>query len=172
MSEVLLKQDGAQRAGLVSSGLLAGHAARVFVAGGAILLVGALIDLFVLWVLQRQATIQWEFVALGSTTNSYPVLVLSAALFYGALAFGGSESLARYRLAAMYVIALGLLGLSVAFLVGTNYLAVRRGARVTPEVAPMIQSLVVKSGGVSVLFGLVLLVVGLLGLRRPRRGMR
>jgi hypothetical protein len=168
MPEVLLKQDEAQRAGLASSGLLATHGARVFAAGGAILLIGALLDLFALWVLQRQSTVQWEFVALGTTTNSYPVLVIAAALFYGALALKGSESLAGYRLAAVYVILLGLMGLTVGFLIGTNYLAVRRGANITAEAAPVFRGLLVKSGGTSLLFGVVMLVAGLLGFRRPR----
>jgi hypothetical protein len=171
MPEVLLKQDEAQRMGFVSSGLLATHGARVFAAGGAILLIGALLDLFALWVLQRQSTVQWEFVALGTTTNSYPVLVISAALFYGALALKGSESLAGYRLAATYVVLLGLMGLTVGFLIGTNYLAVRRGANITAEAAPVFRGLLVKSGGTSLLFGLVMLVAGLLGFRRPRSRM-
>jgi len=168
MPEVLLKQGEAQRSGLVSSGLLADNAARVFAGAGAILLIGAFLDLFALWVLQRQPTIQWEFVALGTTTNTYPVLAISAALFYGALALKGTESLARYRLVAIYSVLLGLMGLTVAFLIGTNYLAVRRGANISTEAAPVFQGLLIKSGGTSVLFGLVMLVVGLLGLRRPR----
>lgn len=171
MPEVLLNKDEAQRTGLVSSGLLAENAARVFAAVGAILLIGALLDLFALWALQRQPTIQWEFVALGTTTNSYPVLGISAALFYGALALSGSESLARYRLAAAYVVVLGLMGLTVGFLIGTNYLAVRRGANITAEAAPIFRGMLIKSGGTSLLFGLVMLVVGLLGLRKPRRGL-
>ncbi len=168
MPEVLLKQDEAQRAGFVSSSLLARHAARVFGAVGAILLLGALLDLFALWVLQRQDTVQWEFVALGTTANSYPVLALSAALFYGALALGGSESLGRYRLLATYVVALGLMGLGVGLLIGTNYLAVRRGANVTKEAAPIFRGMLFKSAGVSVVFGLVMLVIGALGFRRPK----
>jgi hypothetical protein len=171
MPEVLLNKDEAQRAGSVSSGLLADNAARVFAAAGAILLIGALIDLFALWVLQRQPTIQWEFVALGTTTNSYPVLAISAALFHGALALKGTDSLGQYRLAAAYVVLLGLMGLTVGFLIGTNYLAVRRGANITGQAAPIFRGLLLKSGGTSLLFGLVMLAVGLLGLRKPRRGL-
>jgi hypothetical protein len=140
----------------------------MFAAAGAILLLGVLLDLFALWVLQRQKTVQWEFAALGTTTNSFVVLLLSAALFYGALALGGSESLARYRMVALYAVVLGLVGLGIAFLIGTNYLAIRRDARITAEATPIFKGMFVKSAGVSVAFGVTMLVVGLRGISRPR----
>jgi hypothetical protein len=170
MPEVLLKHEAGQRSSAVSKEQVAAAASRVFAAVGAILLVGAVLDLFALWVLQRQPTIQWEFVALGTTTNTYPVLGISAALFAGALAFKGSDSARTYRLAALYVILLGLMGLAVGALIGTNYLAVRKAANVTGQAAGVFKGLLVKSGGTSLLFGLVMLAVGVLGFRRTRRG--
>ncbi len=168
MPEILLNQSEGQRPGAVSSGRVGATAGRVFTAAGVILVLGAIVDLVALWVFQRQDTVQWEFVALGTTTNTYPVLVISAALFYGALAMSGSDSRGKYRLAAGYVLVLGLFALTIGFLIGTNYLAVQRGARVTAEAAPVFKSLLMKSGGTSLLIGVVMTVVGVLGLRTPK----
>ena len=169
MPEILLgEQRGKAKSG-VSPDALAGHAARVFAAAGAVLLVGVLIDLFTLWGLQRQDTIQWEFVALGTTTNSFPLLLLSVVLFYGALALRRTDSVTSYRLAAALVILLAAFGLTVGFLIGTNYLAVTRSATPSVQAAPIIKSMVVKAGGLCLVFGGVMAVVGVLGLRMPKQ---
>lgn len=169
MPEILVQKDASSRGATASSELLARHAARLFLAGGAVLLAGVLIDLFALWVLQRQDTIQWEFVALGSTTNSYTLMVVGAALLYGALAVTKNESVTAWRLVGGLVLLMGLFGLVIGFLIGTNYLAVRREAGITPEVSSVFKGLVVKAGGVSLLFGLAMTAAGALGLRMPRR---
>lgn len=169
MPEILLgEQRGKVKSG-VDPDVLAGHAARVFAAGGVILLVGVLIDLFILWGLQRQDSIMWEIVALGTTTNSFPVLLLSVVLFYGALALRRTDSVTAYRLAAALVILLAVFGLTIGFLVGTDYLAVRRGVPDPPQAAALFESMVVKSGALSLLFGGVMAVVGVLGLRMPKQ---
>ena len=54
----------------------------MFAAAGLVLFVGVLIDLGVLWVLQRQDSPHWRFIALSATTNSYPPLLLSLVLMY------------------------------------------------------------------------------------------
>jgi hypothetical protein len=169
MPEILVKEGTASKAATAAPERLARHAARLFVAGGTILLLGVGLDLFALWVLQRQDTIQWEFVALGTTTNSYTLMIVSVALFYGALAASRTESIAAYRLMAIVVIVMGLFGLTIGFLIGTNYLAVARDARITPDAASVFKSLVVKSGGVSLLFATGMLFAGVLGLRMPKR---
>ncbi len=173
MPEILVTQDGpakgASRAATGSPERLARHAARLFFAGGVVLLVGVFLDLFALWVFQRQDTIQWEFVALGTTTNSYTLMVISAALFYGALAANRTDSVAAYRVVAVAVLLMGLFGLAIGFLIGTNYLAVRSDARITADAAAVFKGLVVKSGGVSLLFGGMMTGAGLLGLRMPRK---
>jgi len=169
MPEILVREEAASKAATGAPELLARHAARVFVVGGSILLLGVALDLFALWVLQRQDTVQWEFVALGTTTNSYTLMIVSAALFYGALAASRTESVAAYRVAAVGVILMGLFGLAVGFLIGTNYLAVSRDARIAPEAASLFKGLVIKSGGVSLLFAIGMLLAGVLGLRMPHR---
>jgi hypothetical protein len=168
MPEILVKEASSKTAA-ASPERLARHAARLFVAGGTILLVGVALDLFALWVLQRQPTVQWEFVALGTTTNSYTLLIVSAALFYGALAASRTESVTAYRMVAVGVILMGLFGLIVGFLIGTNYLAVSKDAGIAPEAASLFKSLVVKSGGVSLLFATGMLFAGVFGLRMPKR---
>jgi hypothetical protein len=169
MPEILVKEASSKTATAVAPERLSRHAARLFVAGGAILLFGVMLDLFTLWVLQRQDTVQWEFVALGTTTNSYTLMIVSAALFYGALAASRTESVNAYRLVAVGVILMGLFGLTIGFLIGTNYLAVTRDARIAPEAAALFKALVVKSGGVSLLFATGMLFAGVFGLRMPRR---
>jgi hypothetical protein len=169
MPEILVKESSSKAVSTVPPERLARHAARLFMAGGTILLVGVALDLFALWVLQRQPTVQWEFVALGTTTNSYTLMIVSAALFYGALAASRTESVNAYRAVAVGVILMGLFGLIVGFLIGTNYLAVSKDARIAPEAASLFKGLVVKSGGVSLLFATGMLFAGVFGLRMPKR---
>jgi len=145
---------------------LARLAGRFLTGAAAIIVVGVGVDLFTLWVLQRQSSAGWELAALGATTNSYPILLVSAAMFYMALALGRSGSIRLYRLAAVYVVLLGLLGLGVFLLLVMNYFALKGAA--SPAAMTMFKSVVAKSGGLSVVFGSVMLVLGVLGFRAPR----
>lgn len=167
--EILVSKD--KDTGSSHSGSTAGftrHAARLSLVAGLILLVGVGIDLGTLWLLQRQSTVQWEFVALSTTTNAYPMLVLSALLFYGYLVLGQKQSLAGYRVVAALVLALGVMGLAVLLLIVTNYFALMKQGGLQPEAIPFFRSVMIKSGGLSALFALCLLPLGVLGFRLPK----
>lgn len=166
----ILQPERPGRAPVIPPERLARHAARSLFAGGLILLIGSLVDLGTLWFLQRQDNAQWEFVALGTTTNAYPLLLLSVLLLYGSLAIGRSSSLAGYRVLAAAVVLLGLLGLAICFLLVTNFYALTSDAQMTKETMLLFQSIMVKAGGVSILYAAILLPVGVLGLKVPKAG--
>ena len=166
----ILQPERPGRSSVLPPERLARHAARSLFAGGLILLIGSLVDLGTLWFLQRQDNPQWEFVALGTTTNAYPLLLLSVLLLYGALAIGRSSSLIGYRVLASVVVLLGLLGLAICFLLVTNYYALTSNAQMTKETLLLFKSIMVKAGGVSLLYALILLPAGVLGLRAPKAG--
>jgi hypothetical protein len=170
MQEILVKPEEVAPGGIASPEVLARHAARVFAAVSLVLVAGVVLDLFTLWVLQRQDTPQWEFVALSTTTNAYPLLLISLVLVYGALALSRSSSVKAYRLAAIVSIVFALAGIGVGFLVATNYLAIsREAARSAGPAVTLFKSQALKAGALSALFGGVLMLVGLLGLRMPKR---
>jgi hypothetical protein len=169
MPEILVDQRTKGRA-TADPDHLATHGARLFVAAGAILLIGVLVDLFTLWVLQKQPTVEWEFLALSTTTNSYPLLLLSVTLLYGGLALGRSSSVSAYRLAAVLVLLLGVFGLTIGFLLGTNYLALTRAAKPTAQAAMLAKSQAMKAVGISLMFGGLMAIMGVLGLRLKKRG--
>jgi hypothetical protein len=170
MQEILVKPAEGSPVGIGSPDALARHAARIFAAASLVLVVGVALDLFTLWVLQKQNTPQWEFVALSTTTNAYPLLLISLVLLYGALALSRSTSIKAYRLAAIVSILFALVGLGVGFLVATNYLALSRdAAKAAGPALTLFKSQALKAGAVSALFGGVLMIVGLLGLRNPKR---
>ena len=147
---------------------LARLAARFLWAVGAIVVIGVGVDLFTLWVLQRQTTVGWEFVALGATTNSYPMLMLGAAMFYVALALGRSSSVRAYRGTAGFVVLLGLMGLAVCALLVMNYFALKGATKLGPGMVPMFRGVMVKSGALSLIFGAVMLALGIFGFRMPQ----
>ena len=166
MPDIVLGREEKESRAPAEPHALAVHASRFFFGAGAVLFLGVLFDVFTLWVFQRQDTVQWEFVALNTTTNAFPMLLVSAALMYGALVVGRSDSIRAYRTLAIVVIFLGVAGLFVGFLLGTNYLALQ--SLLPQESKALFRSMAVKGGGVSAVFGLVTLVVGALGLRSPR----
>jgi hypothetical protein len=170
MPEILVNQKESSAVGVVSPDALSRHGARVFAAASLVLVLGVVLDLFTLWVLQRQETPQWEFVALTTTTNAFPLLLISLVFLYGALALSRSSSVRAYRVAAIVGLLFGLIALGVGFLVGTNYLALNREASGAAGPAVILfKSQALKAGVVSAMFGGLMLVVGLLGLRAPRR---
>lgn len=152
------------------AGKLARHAVRMFAAAGLVLFVGVLIDLGVLWILQRQDSPHWRFIALSATTNSYPPMLLSLVLLYGSLAIGRSTSLRAYRLVGWFALLLAGFAVAMGYLIGTNYLAIVRSATVTTESGLLLfKSQALKAGGLSLFLGGIVGAVGALGLRGPRR---
>lgn len=175
----IVRTEGVAMAGLIlgeqegggsrfDPGSLAKRAAAVVGAVGVMLLAGAIIDLVTLWMIQRQDTLEWELVALGTTTNSFPILGLGVVLLYAYLVLNRSESLAKYRVVSVLAVMVGLVGFVVGFLVATNYLAVTKAATIRTEAVPIFKSIVVKTGGISAVYGTLMVGAGLLALRRPK----
>jgi hypothetical protein len=168
MPEIMVGEQRAKGRGTADPESLSKHAARVFIVGGAVLLLGVLADLFTLWVLQKQSSVGWEFIALSTTTNSYPLLLLSVTLIYGGLALGKSSSISAYRMAAVLALLFGVFALTVALLIGTNYLALTKAATPSAQSVALAKSQAVKAIGISLMFGGLMALTGVLGLRRKK----
>lgn len=156
------------RAGMLPAGAdsFHRHAAYALGAAGAVFLTGTLIDLGILWVLQRQALPQWEFTAVASTAEALPRLTLALGLLAGALFVGRSTSLAAYRAVAAGMVAVALASAALCALMIMDYFALVR--MINPEALGIFRSSAFKAVALSGLQLAVLLPLGLLGLRRPR----
>jgi len=100
--------------------------------------------------------------------------VLAAALGYVAFLVGGQLSVVTYRVLATTVLVLGLVGGALGLLLATDYLALRNG--IPPEGSGAFSTTTFKGLGLSALYLLILVPLGLFGLRsagsRKRRARR
>jgi hypothetical protein len=136
-------------------------------AAGLVMLVGTAVDLGVLWFLQRQAGAQWEYVAIANTLESAPRIVLGIAFLYGALHLFGVRALGAYRALAGLMITFGLFAAGMGAIITTSYFAL--ASMVTqPEAYVMLRSIAIKAIALSGLYFIVLVPLGIIGLRRPR----
>lgn len=135
-------------------------------AAGALLL-GSLVDLIVLWAVQRQTTPQWEFLALLDTVEAIPRMVTGLAFIGGALYFRRTASLLGYRLIALGAVLLGLVGAVVAGMIMIDYLALSRIESAATE-GPL-QGVALKGIALGVLYLLILTPLGVLGTRWPKQ---
>ena len=143
-----------------------GHASLGLAAAGAVLFFATLVDLGILWIGQSQGGLQWEFVAATRTIEAFPRLVLGIGLAYGALYVASSSSLFLYRTLGVLLILLGLAGGVLGAILGADYLAMQ--GNVNPEARSTLMSSVVKSGSLSLLYVILLIPTGVLGLRAGR----
>lgn len=141
-----------------------GVAGRAAAITAYLFIAGAAYDLVILWVVQRQASPEWEFGALTATVETLPRFVLAIALLYIARSFRGSTSLLGYRLMAVFLIVIGLIGAAAAGLAITDYFILRRS--VEPAALALFRSTTVKTVGMGVLHALLLVPLGVSGLRR------
>lgn len=130
---------------------------------GLVYLVGSLVDLGVLWFLQRQPGLQWEFVAVTNTANAFPRLILAVGLIYGALAFSASEMVVLYKLMAVFLVALGVVSAIVGGLTVLNYLSLSDAT----TGATGLRSSTVKTLALCTMYFVLLVPVGIMGLKRP-----
>lgn len=144
------------------------HASLGLAGAGLVFLVGTLLDLAILWIFQRQASPQWEFTALASTSEGLPRLVLAFALIYAALYTRGSTSLLTYRMLGLGLILVGLAGAVVGALMVTDYFVLRGG--INPESGQLFHSMVIKTLSLCAMYVFLLVPIGVLGLRRPKSG--
>ena len=135
---------------------------RVFLALGVIYLVGTLVDLGILWFGQRQAGLQWEFVALTNTVEAWPRLVLGLGMMYLGVYIGDVRAQWPYRVLSGSVLLLGVGALALGGLMALNYLQVRDG--MPAESASIVNSSVLKTGILCGLYVLLLIPSGVMGL--------
>jgi hypothetical protein len=137
-------------------------------AAGFVMLVGSLLDVGILWVLQRQSNPQWEYVAVANTMEAVPRLVLGLGLLYAAAYLGGVASLWIYRVLAVFLVLLGLFSMACGALILSSYLALAKVVT-DPEGHLVLRSVAIKALGLSSLYVAVLIPVGIWGMRRPRQ---
>lgn len=136
---------------------------RVLWVAGLIYLLGSLLDFFVLWVLQNQGGVQFEFVALSNTAEGFPRLIVATALIYAGLHISGVNRVWAYRTLAALLVVLGLAALAMLALLGLNYATI--SSAVTPEGRGLFRSTVVKTGLLNLMYVTALLPLGILGFR-------
>jgi hypothetical protein len=133
---------------------------------GFIFIIGSIIDILLLWTLQRQPLPQWEFTALATTAEGLPRIVLGIALVFAAMFVRGSTSLLKYRLFGLMLIGLGLMGVAIAGLMVTDFFALR--SLVNPEARWMFRSTVIKTMLLCGMYVVFLVPAGVLCMRRPK----
>jgi hypothetical protein len=143
------------------------HAARALMAVAAIFGLGSVLDLGVLWGLQRQPGPEWEFGALATTVEGLPRIALAVGFAYGALMLNGTAGALWYRLLALVLLAVGVAGAVIGAMMLSDYFVLRE--IVNPEAVGLFRSSVFKTLALSGLYVLLLLPVGVLGLRTPKR---
>jgi len=144
------------------------QAALGLTAAGIVLMAGTALDLSVLWVLQSVPSAEWEFMAVSNTVTAFPGLVISAALLMLALHLRWPRAVWAVRLLAVYLLGLGVAGGGLAGLMATDYLAMR--ASVPAASMPAVWSTMIKSVMLGGLYFVLLVPIGILQLRRARRG--
>lgn len=135
-------------------------------AAGGLLLLGSLVDLGILWIVQYQRNPQWEFVAIASTLEGLPRFAMAFAFFYAALYLRRSVSFAAYRTLGVGVLLLGLVGGGLGVLALMDYLALSKLVAGVPE--SLVRSTALKAVALGGIFFLLLVPLGILGLRRPK----
>lgn len=138
-------------------------AGRIALVAGLIYLIGHLLDFGILWILQRQPGLQWEFVALARSAEAFPDMIVATALVYLGLYITGSLGLWNSRLLATLTVLMGLAGLSIMVVMLLNYLSIR--ASVDPAAAGAVRSSVIKTVSLGALYAAFLIPAGILGFR-------
>lgn len=133
---------------------------------GFIFIIGSIIDVVLLWTVQRQPNPQWEFTALATTAEGLPRIVLGIALVFAAMYVRGSTSIVKYRLYGLGLIVLGLVGLAIAGLMVTDFFALR--SAVNPEARWVFRSAVLKTLLLCGMYVLFLIPAGVICMRRPK----
>ncbi len=135
-------------------------------AAGIIFLLGAVLDVIVLWGFQHGEGPGWEFTALASTIEGTPRIALGAALIAIGLYVRGSTSLWQYRLLGLALLITGIGGAIVGVMLLSDFFILRRD--IDPTQLAMFNSVVFKALALSGLHAVVLVPLGVLSMRRPR----
>ena len=160
---------GDERAGIrtrVLSETIATNAARALWAIGLMYIVGSLADVVLLWTVSYLADPVWEYSALATTIEGTPRIVLGVALVWTAFYIRGSNSLLVQRSLAVLLVLLGIAGAVIGAMMISDYF-VLRGA-VVPEQQKGFAGMLLKTLTLSGLHLVLLVPIGVLGVRRPR----
>lgn len=143
------------------------NAARVLWAVGLLYLIGSLADVVLAWVVNVEpGNPNLEFMALATTIEGTPRIVLAIALIWVALYVRGSTSLFTQRFFGVLLILLGIGGAVVGALMISDYFVIR--PQVQPGEQKVFASIVFKTLTLSALHFVLLVPVGVLSVRRPR----
>lgn len=143
------------------------NASRALWAAGLIFLLGSLADLILLWTVTREpGNAQWEFTALALTIEGTPRIVLAIAMIWVALHIRDGSSLIVQRLFGGFLILLGILGAVIGAMMVGDYFVLR--GMIQPAEAKTFASIVLKTLTLSGLHLVLLVPIGVLGVRGPR----
>jgi hypothetical protein len=132
----------------------------------AVLSMGRLFDIGVLWIAQRQNTPQWEFMALSNSLDVMPGLVLAVGVAYCALQVMGSTSMLGYRVLAAIMILLGVASAGIGVMLATDYFAMLRYA--DARAIGLLRSTAFRGMVLSGLFFLLLIPAGVFAFTKPK----
>ena len=161
----LMRSRSSSASEVVTDRGFARHAAWALVAAGVLMLLGSLVDLGVLWGLQRQDNVRWEFVALSSTAEGFPRMALGIGLLYAAIWVAAVRTMWAWRSLALFLVALGVAAGLLGALMVTDYFALI--GQIPVETRQAFRSSVAKSLTLYGLYVIVMLPIGILLVRRP-----
>ncbi len=145
------------------------RAAQAFWAAGGVLLAGTVLDWLVLWLLQRQSSTQWEYVALQNSLEAIPRAAIGLALIAGGLYLGRARSAGGFRAVGVAFLLLGLAAAAIGALLVMDYFVLgKMVAGRVPVAHAMLKTVTVRSLALSALMTIVLGATGILGMRRLR----
>ena len=165
----VLLGDTSPSAPAAAGDAFARRAAQALWAAGGVIVIGTLLDWLVLWLLQRQPSTQWEYVAFQNSLEAIPRAAIGLALIAGGLHLGRVRSATAFRVLGAAFLVLALAAAVIGVLLVMDYFVLgKMVAGRAPAAHAMLKTVTARSLGLSALFTIVLGVTGLVGMRRLR----
>ncbi|HUL70843.1 MAG TPA: hypothetical protein VLT17_11480 [Gemmatimonadales bacterium] len=138
--------------------------ATLLIGGGTGILLATILDLAVLWAVQRQPNAQWEFTAVVTTLDHYSLLLIGLGAILGGCYLRGVDR--RWVAVSVGLIALvGALGaVGLGLLLAKDFLAIRKV--IEPDAIAGFRAAVVKGLSLVGIYTLTLGQAGQLALKR------
>ena len=127
---------------------------------------GSLVDLGVLWLGQRQPGVQWEFVAVTNTAQAWPRFVMGVAFAYLGAHVGSKSADWVFRSLGGLTLLLGVGAAALGGLAALNTVTMLNG--VTGQGSAMIKVASAKTLILCALYVILLVPLGIMGLRGPK----
>jgi len=140
----------------------AGPTSAAVMVAGLVYFVGSLIDLGILWLGQRQAGLQWEFVAITNTADAMPRLILALALLYLGVHLRGSGNGPMAKVLPSLMLLLGLVAVALGGLMTLNYFQL--SGTVEGEAVALLRTSVIKTVSLCALYSVTLLPLSIRGI--------